>query len=339
MDEIEEMRNTMNSFNTLLDNKTVLITGGTGSFGHAFVDRLLSLSSTVTIIIYSRDEYKQYLMTQEYQIYKNSKRLRFVIGDVRNRDTLVNACRGVDYIIHAAALKQVPTCEDNIQEAILTNINGALNVKYAAEANNIKKIVALSTDKAVQPINLYGATKMVSDKVFTDTSEETSMVSCIVRYGNVVSSRGSVIPFFMKRYKEGLHDYPITDIRMTRFWISLEEAVQMALIALKDAVGGETFVAKLPSFFITDLVKAIDPDGQIDIVGIRPGEKIDELMITKFDAEKTVDFGKYYVIYPTVKLAKSAGYPLVDREFEYSSNKNDCWLDIDEIKTLLMKWK
>lgn len=339
MDEIEEMRNTMNSFNTLLDNKTVLITGGTGSFGHAFVDRILSLSSTVTIIIYSRDEYKQYLMAQEYQTYKNLKRLRFVIGDVRNRDALVNACRGVDYIIHAAALKQVPTCEDNIQEAILTNINGALNVKYAAEANGIKRIVALSTDKAVQPINLYGATKMVADKVFTDTSEETSMVSCIVRYGNVASSRGSVIPFFIKRYKEGLHDYPITDIRMTRFWISLEEAVQMALIALKDAVGGETFVAKLPSFFITDLVKAIDPDRQIDVVGIRPGEKIDELMITKFDAEKTVDFGKYYVIYPTVELAKSAGYPLVDREFEYSSNKNDRWLDIDEIKTLLMKWK
>lgn len=339
MDEIEEMRNTMNSFNTLLDNKIVLITGGTGSFGHAFADRILSLSSTVTIIIYSRDEYKQYLMAQEYQTYKNLKRLRFVIGDVRNRDALVNACRGVDYIIHAAALKQVPTCEDNIQEAILTNINGALNVKYAAEANGIKRIVALSTDKAVQPINLYGATKMVSDKVFTDTSEETSMVSCIVRYGNVASSRGSVIPFFIKRYKEGLHDYPITDIRMTRFWISLEEAVQMALIALKDAVGGETFVAKLPSFFITDLVKAIDPDGQIDVVGIRPGEKIDELMITKFDVEKTVDFGKYYVIYPTVELAKSAGYPLVDREFEYSSNKNDRWLDIDEIKTLLMKWK
>lgn len=329
----------MNSFNTLLDNKTVLITGGTGSFGHAFVDRILSLSSTVTIIIYSRDEYKQYLMAQEYQPYKESKRLRFVIGDVRNRDALANACRGVDYIIHAAALKQVPICEDNIQEAILTNINGALNVKYAAEINGIKRIVALSTDKAVQPINLYGATKMVSDKVFTDNDGEMSGVSCIVRYGNVASSRGSVIPFFIKRYKEGLHNYPITDVRMTRFWISLEDAVQMALIALKDTVGGEIFVAKLPSFFITDLVKAIDPDGIIEVVGIRPGEKIDELMITKFDAKKTVDFGKYYVIYPTVELAKSAGYPFVDREFEYSSNRNDHWLDIEEIKTLLMKWK
>lgn len=317
------------------DNTTILITGGTGSFGHAFVARILNISSTVKILIYSRDEYKQYIMAQKYPAMIKEGRLRFVIGDVRNKEKLISACRGVDYIVHAAALKQVPACENNIEETILTNINGALNVKKAAEVCGVKKVVALSTDKAVQPINLYGATKMISDKVFTDTSELSNTVCSIVRYGNVATSRGSIIPFFKERFAAGYHEYPITDVRMTRFWISLDDAVNMALIAMVDSCGGETFVAKLPSFYIVDLVKAIDQNGQINTIGIRPGEKIDEMMITKQDANKTVDFGKYYVIYPNTEAALKSGKKFVSADFEYSSNKNAQWLDVETIKELL----
>lgn len=325
----------MDSVRTFFEKKTILITGGTGSFGHSFVKRLLVLSPTVKLLIYSRDEYKQYLMAQEYKVDVEKGRLKFIIGDVRNRERLMYACRGVDCIVHAAALKQVPACENNIEEAILTNITGALNVRCVAELCRVKKVVALSTDKAVQPVNLYGATKMVSDKVFTDMSNITDTTFCIVRYGNVASSRGSVIPLFLERYNSGLHDYPITDMRMTRFWIGLNDAVNMAINALVTSDGGETFVAKLPSFYITDLVKAIDPNGRTRVIGIRTGEKLDEMMITKYDAEKTVDFGAYYVIYPTIEKALNSGKQIVPLDFEYSSGNNTRWLNIEDIQKLL----
>lgn len=325
----------MDSMKTFFDKKTILITGGTGSFGHSFVNRLLILNPTVKVLIYSRDEYKQYLMAQEYKTDVEKGRLKFIIGDVRNKERLIYACRGVAYIVHAAALKQVPACEDNIEEAILTNITGALNVRCAAELSGVKKVVALSTDKAVQPVNLYGATKMVSDKVFTDMNDISNTVFCIVRYGNVASSRGSVIPLFLERFNSGLHEYPITDKRMTRFWIGLDDAVNMAINALVYSNGGETFVAKLPSFYITDLVKTIDPNGQIKVIGIRPGEKLDEMMITKYDAEKTVDFGAYYVIYPTVERARNSGKQTVPLDFEYSSGNNNQWLNVKDIAKLL----
>lgn len=321
----------MNSETTFFDNTTTLLTGGSGSFGHAFVERLLGGNKTAKVIVYSRDEFKQYQMKQTFATFYQEGRLSFVIGDVRNRERLASACYGVDFIVHAAALKQVPTCEENIEETVLTNVHGALNVRSVAEQQHIKRVIALSTDKAVMPVNLYGATKMVSDKVFTDTSRKTDTIFSIVRYGNVATSRGSVIPLFQKIKASGVHVYPITDMAMTRFWISLPEAVDLAMTALKVSTGGETFVAKLPSFLITELAKAIDPACEFSVVGIRPGEKIHETMITRYDAPKTADFGKYYVIFPSTEKAISCGHVCVKDGFEYSSDINPDWLNAEEI--------
>ena len=265
----------------ILDGKTILITGGTGSFGKCFTKYVLKNSNPKKIIIYSRDEYKQFIMQNEFKEYSDV--LRFFIGDVRDKDRLYRAFKGVDYVIHAAALKQVPACEYNPNEAIKTNIHGAMNIIDAALDCGVKKVVALSTDKAVNPVNLYGGTKLVSDKLFIAANAYSGMNDInfsIVRYGNVAGSRGSIIPFFHKLIQDGKKELPITDYRMTRFWISLEEGVKLVLKALEDAKGGETFISKIPSFKITDLAKAMLPDCKMPEVGIRPGEKLHEIMVT-----------------------------------------------------------
>lgn len=328
---------TMKPNTSIFENTTTLITGGTGSFGKHLAEFILVSCESAKVVIYSRDEYKQYMMRQQFPIEVQKGRLKFVIGDVRNIDRLLHACQNVDYVFHAAAQKQVPSCENNIEEAILTNIIGAINVKRAAERFGVRKVVALSTDKAVLPANLYGATKKVSDRIFTDLTQESNTLSCIVRYGNVAFSRGSVIPYFLKLSSDGTHEFPVTDMHMTRFWITLSEAVSLAMIALCYSQGGETFVAKIPSFSIVDLVAAIDPCGEIAVTGIRPGEKLHETMITQYDAPKTVETDNCFIIYPTVELAHDSGYPPVADEFTYSSDTNANWLKVDEISARLKR--
>ena len=283
----------------MLNNKTVLITGGTGSFGHHFVEYVLKHYKPKKIIIYSRDEYKQFLMANEYKEYKDI--LRFFIGDVRDFDRLKMALNGVDYVIHAAALKQVPACEYNPNEAIKTNINGAINVIDACLEKSVKKVVALSTDKAVNPINLYGGTKLVSDKLFCAANAYSGKDGCtfsVVRYGNVAGSRGSVIPFFQNLIDKDEKELPITDLRMTRFWISLEQGVELVIKALNEAKGGETFISKIPSFKITDLAEAMLPGCKIKEVGIREGEKLHEVMVTREDSLHTYEYDKHFIVYP-----------------------------------------
>ena len=324
----------------MLDNKTILITGGTGSFGHHFVDYVFEHFKPKKVIIYSRDEYKQFLMSNEYKKYADI--LRFFIGDIRDGERLKRAMRGVDYVIHAAALKQVPACEYNPNEAIKTNINGAMNIIETALDCDVKKVVALSTDKAVNPVNLYGATKMVSDKLFCAANSyrgESGTVFSVVRYGNVAGSRGSVIPFFKKLIDEGAGELPITDMRMTRFWISLEQGVELVIKALEEANGGEVFISKIPSFKITDLAEAMLPGCALKEVGIRPGEKLHEVMITKEDSSHTYEYDKHYVIYPEYnswgKTSIIEGGRIVDEGFEYSSGANSQWLTVEDIKKLL----
>lgn len=324
----------------MLNGKTILITGGTGSFGHHFVNFVLANYKPKKIIIYSRDEYKQFIMTNEYK--KHEKVLRFFIGDVRDKDRLKMALNGVDYVIHAAALKQVPACEYNPNEAIKTNINGAMNVINACLEKGVKKVVALSTDKAVNPINLYGGTKLVSDKLFTAANSyrgKDGTSFAVVRYGNVAGSRGSVIPFFQNIINSGKKELPITDIRMTRFWISLEQGVELVIKALKEAKGGETFISKIPSFKITDLAKAMCPDCIIKEVGIREGEKLHEIMVTREDSLNTYEYKKHYIVYPHYnwwgKNDIIKGGKLVKPEFEYSSGTNTEWLTINDIKKKL----
>lgn len=263
----------------MLNDKTILITGGTGSFGHHFVDYVVKHYNPKKIIIYSRDEFKQFNMRNQYKEYDDI--LRFFIGDVRDKDRLYRALNGVDYVIHAAALKQVPACEYNPIEAIKTNINGACNVIEASLDRGVKKIIALSTDKAVSPINLYGSTKMVSDKLFAAANAYSGNEGgrfAVVRYGNVAGSRGSVIPFFQNIINNGETKLPITDYRMTRFWISLEDGVKLVIKALEESRGGETFISKIPSFKITDLAQAMLPGCKMPEVGIREGEKLHEVI-------------------------------------------------------------
>ena len=324
----------------MLNNKTILITGGTGSFGHHFVDYVFKHYSPKKVIIYSRDEYKQFLMSNEYKKYDDV--LRFFIGDVRDKERLDRAMRGVDYVIHAAALKQVPACEYNPNEAIKTNINGAMNVIDVALDCGVKKIVALSTDKAVNPVNLYGATKMVSDKLFCAANSyrgDSGTVFSVVRYGNVAGSRGSVIPFFNKLIDEGATELPITDLRMTRFWISLDQGVELVVKALAESRGGEIFISKIPSFRITNLAEAMLPGCAIKEVGIRPGEKLHEVMITKEDSLHTYEYDKHFVIYPEYSswgnISIIPNGKLVDEGFEYSSGTNSEWLSVEDIKKLL----
>ncbi|MED3622815.1 UDP-N-acetylglucosamine 4,6-dehydratase (inverting) [Neobacillus thermocopriae] len=317
-----------------LKDKTILITGGTGSFGKKFVSKILE-TDVKKVIIFSRDELKQFEMAQEYK----DPRIRFFIGDVRDKDRLYRAFEGVDIVVHAAALKQVGICEYNPFEAIKTNIHGAQNIIEAALDRGAERVIALSTDKAANPINLYGATKLASDKLFIAANSYVGNKKtrfAVVRYGNVVGSRGSVVPFFKKMKQTG--KIPITDKRMTRFWITLDQGVQFVIDNLGRMKGGEIFVPKIPSMRVVDLAKAIAPECEIEIIGIRPGEKLHETMITEDDARRTLSFDTYYVIQPEfpwwkVEYAKG-GKPLPEG-FSYVSNTNDQWLSVEDLKNLI----
>lgn len=328
----------------MLNNKSILVTGGTGSFGNRFVEYVLENYDPKKIIIYSRDEFKQFNMQNKMRRLYPEKfsKLRFFIGDVRDKERLKRAFENVDYVIHAAAMKQVPACEYNPNEAIKTNIHGAQNIIDAALDCGVKKVVALSTDKAVNPINLYGGTKLVSDKLFiaANAYSGTKDISfSVVRYGNVAGSRGSVIPFFRELIDKGETKLPITDYRMTRFWISLDEGVKLVIKALEEAVGGETFISKIPSFKITDLAQAMLPGCEMPEVGIREGEKLHEIMITEEDSMTTYEYDKHFIIYPqlvwTEKQKPNPTGRKVADGFSYSSGNNTWWLTVDEIKERL----
>ena len=324
----------------MFNNASIIITGGTGSFGKQYVKTLLERYEPRRIIVFSRDELKQYEMQQEF----NAPCMRYFIGDVRDRDRLMQAMRGVDYVIHAAALKQVPAAEYNPMECVKTNVNGAQNVISAALENNVKKVIALSTDKAANPINLYGATKLASDKLFVAANNmaggrETTFA--VVRYGNVVGSRGSVVPFFKKLINEGATSLPITDPRMTRFWITLQQGVDFVLKNFERMHGGEIFVPKIPSVRIVDLARAMAPDLDQHIVGIRPGEKLHEIMCPQDDSHLTLEFDDHYVIRPTIQFfSRNNDFSVnkvgergreVEQGFEYNSGTNPRFLSIEEI--------
>ena len=324
----------------MFDDKTILITGGTGSFGKKYVSTLLSRYTPRKIVVYSRDELKQYEMAQAF----DAPAMRYFIGDVRDRERLTMAMEGVDYVIHAAALKQVPAAEYNPIECIRTNINGAENVIHAALANDVEKVVALSTDKAANPINLYGATKLASDKLFVAANNMVGKKRtrfAVTRYGNVVGSRGSVVPFFERLKAEGATSLPITDAAMTRFWISLQQGVDFVLKNFQRMHGGEIFVPKIPSVRIPDLAKAIAPELEHHIVGIRPGEKLHEIMCPADDSHLTFAFDEHYVIAPTITFferqnafdtsAIGEAGTAVPQGFEYNSGTNEHFLTVDEI--------
>ncbi len=325
-----------------LDDKTILVTGGTGSFGHCFTEYVLEHYNPKKIIVYSRDEYKQFTMANEKVYREHADQMRFFIGDVRDGARMERAMEGVDYVIHAAALKQVPACEYNPDEAIKTNVNGAQNVINAALNTGVKRVVALSTDKAVNPVNLYGATKMVSDKLFIAANAyagNKDINFSIVRYGNVAGSRGSIIPFFKSLIEKGEKELPITDYRMTRFWISLPEGVELVLKALDEAKGGETFISKIPSFNVKDLAEAMCPGIRTTEVGIRPGEKLDEVMVTTEDAPFTYEFDKHFIVYPQVtfndRQKPDPNGKKVPDGFYYSSGNNTEWMSVKDIQDRL----
>jgi UDP-N-acetylglucosamine 4,6-dehydratase (inverting) len=330
----------------MLDNASVLITGGTGSFGKKFIEMIFKKYNPRRVVIYSRDEYKQFVVRNMFSRKLTSEqmsKLRFFIGDVRDKDRLYRALKDIDYVIHAAAMKQVPACEYNPFEAIKTNIHGAQNVIDAALDKGVKKVVALSTDKAVNPINLYGGTKLVSDKLFTAAnaySGEKGTVFSVVRYGNVAGSRGSVIPFFKSCIEKGEKELPITDFRMTRFWITLEEGVELVFKAIRESKGGETYVSKIPSFKVVDLAKAISPECELKEVGIREGEKLHEVMITKDDSRNAFEYEKHYIVYPNFdwwskdKHFKNGGKRIEDG-FEYNSGTNKEWLSVEDLRKRL----
>ena len=324
----------------MLKDKTILITGGTGSFGKCFTKYVLTNYEPRKIIIYSRDEFKQWMMANEFKEYED--KLRFFIGDVRDLERLKRACEGVDYIIHAAALKQVPVCEYNPNEAIKTNIHGAMNVIDAALDCNVRKVVALSTDKAVNPVNLYGGTKLVSDKLFVAANAyvgKKDVNFSIVRYGNVAGSRGSIIPLFKSIIESGSTELPITDFRMTRFWISLTQGVELVIKALAEAKGGETFISKIPSFKVTDLAEAMLPGCKMKEIGIRPGEKLHEIMVTPEDSMTTYEYDKHFIVYPQMiwndKQQPDLSGKRVEEGFSYSSGNNTEWLSVEDIRELL----
>lgn len=325
----------------MLNNKTILVTGGTGSFGKCFTRYVLEHYTPKKIIIYSRDEFKQWMMANEFK--EHTKKLRFFIGDVRDLERMKRALVGVDYVIHAAAMKQVPACEYNPNEAIKTNIQGAQNVIEAAlDSPTVKKVVALSTDKAVNPVNLYGGTKLVSDKLFIAANAYAGVRDInfsIVRYGNVAGSRGSVIPFYHKIIQDGGTSLPITDYRMTRFWISLTQGVELVIKALEEATGGETFISKIPSFKITDLAQAMLPGCDMPEVGIREGEKLHEIMVTVEDSMTTYEYDKHFIVYPQMvwndKQKPDMSGKKVPEGFSYSSGNNNEWLSVEEIRERL----
>jgi UDP-N-acetylglucosamine 4,6-dehydratase len=324
----------------MFNNKSILITGGTGSFGKKYTEILLQKYNPKKIIIYSRDELKQYEMAQKF----NQKCMRYFIGDVRDKDRLKKAMDGVDFVIHAAALKHVPIAEYNPMECIKTNINGASNVIDAALECGVKKVIALSTDKASAPINLYGATKLASDKLFVaanNISGEKETRFSVVRYGNVIGSRGSVVPFFAKLIKEGAKTLPITDFRMTRFLITLEDGVEFVLKNFERMQGGEIFIPKIPSMKMMDLAFALCPDCKLEEIGIRPGEKLHEVMITNDD--RVIEFNDHYVIKPTIQFSKISDFTTnalgekgkeLDIGFEYNSANNKEWLTKEEFLEL-----
>ncbi len=323
-----------------LDGASILVTGGTGSFGKEFIKAVLRKHSPRRIIVFSRDELKQFEMANSDDF--QSSCLRYFIGDVRDASRLMYAMEDVDYVIHAAALKQVPAAEYNPFEAIKTNVLGAQNVIEAAIARGVKKVVALSTDKAAAPINLYGATKLCSDKLFVAANiyrGKHDINFSVVRYGNVMGSRGSVIPFFMEKRKTGL--LPITDDRMTRFNITLDEGVDLVMLALEKSWGGEVFVPKIPSYRILDVAEAIAPSCSRQVTGIRPGEKLHEEMITETDGLNTIEFADYYVIIPSTPMWKidafreTFGGEQREYGFSYASNTNTQWLSVEEIRNLI----
>jgi len=323
----------------MFNEKKVLITGGTGSFGKKFIQVVLADYLPDKLIVFSRDELKQFEMSQQWS-KKKYPCIEYILGDVRDKERLIKVFHGVDYVIHAAALKQVPTAEANPGEFIKTNIMGAMNVIDAAQYNEVEKVVALSTDKACNPINLYGATKLCSDKLFVAVNTyrglDTTRFS-VVRYGNVLGSRGSVLPFFKERAQTGC--LPITDPRMTRFWITLDQAVHFVIRTLDLMKGGEIFVPRIPSMKILDLAKAVAPDCSHEIVGIRPGEKLHETLIGEDDARNTVEFNECYIIQPNVDTGKEflkngGGNPCPDG-FCYVSDKNNKWMTVEELKTLV----
>lgn len=319
----------------MFNNADILITGGTGSFGKQCVAQILQRYKPKRLIVFSRDELKQFEMQQVFSSEKYDC-MRYFIGDVRDKERLYRAFRGVDYIIHAAAMKQVPAAEYNPTECIRTNIYGAENIINVAADLGVKKVVALSTDKAASPINLYGATKLCSDKLFVAANAFTGNATrySVVRYGNVMGSRGSVIPFFIKKRDEGVL-LPITDERMTRFWITLEQSVEMVLRSFEIATGGEIMVPKIPSMKVTDLAEAIAPGRETEVVGIRPGEKIHECMITKEDSTHTIDIGDYYVIKPEIFEYKGVPGTAVSDGFEYTSGDNTDWLSVEQLRKTL----
>ena len=323
----------------MFNDKSILITGGTGSFGKQYVKTLLDRYRPKKVIVYSRDELKQFEMEQDF----DQECMRYFIGDVRDRDRLVQAMNGVDYVIHAAALKQVPAAEYNPMECIKTNIHGAEHVIHAALANNVEKVIALSTDKAANPINLYGATKLASDKLFVAANNlagghRTRFAA--VRYGNVVGSRGSVVPFFRKRIAEGCDHLPITDARMTRFWIALQQGVDFVLRNFERMQGGEIFVPRIPSVKVVDLAHAMAPGLPHRIIGIRPGEKLHEIMCPADDSHLTLEFSDHYLIRPTIQFTGQIDFSVnrlgetgkaVEQGFEFHSGRNPRFLSIEEI--------
>lgn len=326
----------------MFTNKTILITGGTGSFGKKFIKTVLAQYPDVKkIIVYSRDEFKQFIMSTMPEFTPHISKLRFFIGDVRDKERLRMAMEGVDYVVHAAALKQVPACEYNPFEAIKTNVMGAQNVIDICLEHNVDKVVALSTDKACSPVNLYGATKLCSDKLFIAANGYSSRQTrfAVVRYGNVAGSRGSVIPFFQRLVNEGKTSLPITDPEMTRFWLKLENAVWLVMKAFEIMRGGELYVKKIPSMRIMELAKAIAPKLDTHIIGIRPGEKVHEQMISAEDARHTLEFDNYYIIQPDVNWWKNrseniGGKP-VPENFSYNSGTNTQWLSIADMQELI----
>ncbi len=321
-----------------LDGKVILVTGGTGSFGKHFIQTVLRRYSPRKLIVYSRDELKQSEMQTDLRETFSAEqvgKMRFFLGDVRDRARLTLALRGVDIVIHAAALKQVPAAEYNPSECIATNVMGAENVVWACLTNRVRQVIALSTDKACNPINLYGATKLASDKVFVAANNLSGDIGTrfsVVRYGNVVGSRGSVVPFFQRLLEKGAKTLPVTDPRMTRFWITLPEGVDFVLSSLTIMRGGEVFVPKIPSMKITDLVEAMCPGAQIEVVGIRPGEKLHEMMISADDARSTAEFGDRFAIepafveYPRIPFRINGGPLAVPEDFSYASDTNTDWL-------------
>lgn len=324
----------------LLKNKVILITGGTGSFGQKFTEIIFKKYKPKKVIIFSRDEFKQYEMAKKFSEPKFN--IRYFLGDIRDKGRLERAFTGVNYVIHAAALKQVPALEYNPVEAVKTNVLGADNIVEAAINSGVEKVIALSTDKAVNPINLYGATKLVAEKIFVAANAYAGnkVTFAVVRYGNVIGSRGSVVEHFLKLKRDGIKEFPITDLGMTRFWMTLEESVTLVLKALEETVGGEIFIPKIPSMKMADIAKAIEPRCRFKIIGIRPGEKMHETLVSDDDTRHTKAFKGLYVILQRfyeqkIVHEKYDKYPSLRDGFVYTSNRNDSWLTVKQLRQML----